>query len=752
MEILSPAGSMESLYSALRAGADAVYLGYSAFSARSGAGNFDDRQLREACDLMHLHGKRVYVAVNTLVRDEEMEDVERVLRLLCDCHADAVLVQDLGVLDMLRRQFPFLTVHASTQMAIHNASGIRFLKRMGVSRAVLARECSAEEVAGCAGEGLEIEIFCHGAQCVSVSGECLLSGQFGSRSGNRGRCAQPCRLMYTYRGRTGAWLSPRDVCLRDELDRLQETGAVSLKIEGRLKRPEYVETVTKSYRAGLDSLEPGPFRRAGKDEREGLLQIFNRDGFMKGYLLGDEDRDVVSLGEVRHTGLSLGEVTLVRRGMAVLNLERDLADQDQLRFPGGEMIYAGNGGKRGDRVTVRLRPGLEVQAGEKVYRLVSQKQLDACGGGLPEIPVDMHLRALPGEAMILTAKSGAFEVCLTGDVVQAARSRAVTGDEMERNLRKCGDSPFRAEQVTVETREAFVPLSRLNALRRETLEALSRQIIRGREPGCGEVRPSEPVRLPDRPCPPLAVVRRPEQIRCGEGVRFALEPEDWRMDVLEVTLAGMPRGTWLQLPVVTEEKTLEQIRDLTSRFRDLLGGVVLGSVGQLGMEWPVPFGCGISVPVMNRRAADFLFRKGSEFCVASPELSGEAWRILADGCPSLLVPALGRQTVMLLHHCPARVRLGLKEGHGACRLCDTDHPDALRGTCLEDRFRHSFPLLRVRLPEGCQVRMLQDTPVNVLHRVREMHLNWMAQVTVEESLEALMRMSGQEGHFRESVE
>ena len=238
LENLAPAGNREALDRAAAAGADAVYLGYAAFSARAGAGNFDAPALREAVHFAHLHHIRVHVTVNTLIKDEELPGVLDVLRLLNEVGVDAVLVQDLGVMHLCRTCFPDLPVHASTQMALHNASGAAFCKKHGLTRVVLARECSLAEIRKAADVGLEVEVFGHGAQCVAVSGQCLFSSMIGGRSGNRGRCAQPCRLQYTYRGRTAAWLSPRDVCLRDHLPDLVKAGACSVKLEGRLKRPE----------------------------------------------------------------------------------------------------------------------------------------------------------------------------------------------------------------------------------------------------------------------------------------------------------------------------------------------------------------------------------------------------------------------------------------------------------------------------------------------------------------------------------
>ena len=379
MENLAPAGNREALERADAAGADAVYLGYAAFSARAGAGNFDRQGLEDAVHYAHARHMRVHVTLNTLVKDRELPEVAEVIRLLREVRADAVLVQDAGILRMIRSLCPGLAVHASTQMAIHNRTGVRWCLEQGMKRVVLARECSLAEIRKCAETGAEIEVFGHGAQCVAVSGECLFSSMVGERSGNRGRCAQPCRKEYFYRGQRGAWLSPRDVCLRDELPALRDAGAVSLKLEGRAKRPEYTAVVTAAYRKGLDSLEEGGFRKAGRAEKEGLAQIFNRGGFMKGYAFGCEDAGVICPERVSHCGVVIGRVEEADRRFARIRTDRDLADGDEIEIRGrrgaASLIYAGKDTPKGGTALVRLREGMRAEAGDEVARLTSTAQI-----------------------------------------------------------------------------------------------------------------------------------------------------------------------------------------------------------------------------------------------------------------------------------------------------------------------------------------------------------------------------------------
>lgn len=757
MENLAPAGNWDALRSAVAAGADAVYLGYAAYSARAGAGNFDEQQLRDAVRFAHLHHVRVHVTVNTLIKDGELAGVVDVLRLLSEIRVDAVLVQDLGVLRMARRCFPDLPIHASTQMAIHNATGVRFCRNQGMTRAVLARECSAAEIALAAKEDIEIEVFGHGAQCVAVSGECLFSSVVGGRSGNRGRCAQPCRLLYTYRGKTAAWLSPRDVCMRDDLPELNKAGVASIKLEGRLKRPEYVATIANSYRNAIDAMDNGHFRKADENEITGLRQIFSRGGFMRGYAMGAEDAGVIDPARVSHGGVKIGRVEFAAGNMARVRLERSLDDGDglQIRTAQGdaELIYAGHDTEAGQIAVVRLRPDIRTKAGDEVYRLTSEKQLQwARSLVIPAIPADMALIAYPGKPLALTMTDGESSVTVTGDTVAPAQSRAMSEEDARRSLGKLSDTPFSLRTLTVQTAGAFVPVSALNQLRREACQQLAEARIAAFTRKAGREETADDLIYPDTPdAPSMAIVRTREQADAMQGAADLLVwyPEDFRADALESGLRDMPDGVWLQLPTVCEEKTLDLLYAFVQRNTGKLGGIVLGSVGQLGCTWNVPMGAGSGIPVMNRRAAQFLLEQGCRFVTASSELSGAELRTLMQNHPPVVVPAYGREQLMLLHHCPARTYLGLTKGHAACRMCDQHSPDALAGQTLTDRRGTVYPLLRQRLPEGCLVRLMNALPTNNIRRVRQAGYAPMMVLTTENAQEAADVRAVMDGEMRE---
>ncbi len=342
IELLAPAGSRESLIAAVEAGADAVYLAGSQFGARAYADNFDDDALAEAIRFAHLRGVHIHVTVNTMVLDEELDDVRRYLQFLEKVGADAALVQDLGVAKLARECAPNLPLHASTQMTIHNVQGARAMEALGFSRVVLSRELSLPEIREIVqNTNAEVECFTHGALCVCYSGQCLMSSMIGGRSGNRGCCAQPCRLPYTLVDVAGDdvlgdtagnfLLSPKDLNTLDLLPQLVEAGVSSLKIEGRMKKPEYVATVVKTYRAALDRILAKQDTPPTQEEHDRLAQIFNRD-FTTAYLEGRPGRAMISDRKPNNRGRLAGRIVSYDKAArrATLHLASDLNIDDDL--------------------------------------------------------------------------------------------------------------------------------------------------------------------------------------------------------------------------------------------------------------------------------------------------------------------------------------------------------------------------------------------------------------------------------------
>ena len=276
-EILAPAGSPQALIAAVRSGADAVYLGIKGLNARRSAENFDDDQLKEAVAYCHKHNVKVHLTLNTLVSDGELEKAQEAVRLACESGVDAIIVQDIGLAELIHRNAPEMPLHASTQMSVQTAAGLKRLKKLGFTRAVLPRELSKEEIKKlCENSPIELECFVHGALCMCVSGQCLFSAVLGSRSGNRGACAQPCRLPFGVENGTGHDLSLKDLSLIDYIAEMAEMGVCSFKIEGRMKRPEYVAAAVKACRNSVDGV-------ADNALRDDLRSVFSRSGFTDGY-------------------------------------------------------------------------------------------------------------------------------------------------------------------------------------------------------------------------------------------------------------------------------------------------------------------------------------------------------------------------------------------------------------------------------------------------------------------------------------
>ncbi len=282
-ELLAPVGSFEKLKAAVYSGADAVYFGFKKFSARKNAQNFDLSEILEVVRFCHDFGVKAYVTLNTIVNDVELEEVKNIICQLKEMGVDALIIQDLGILNVIKQVAPDFKIHASTQMSVHSLSGVRFLRELGFSRVVVAREMTLSEIAEVCKENIEIEVFVHGALCYCVSGQCLMSSMLGGRSANRGECAQPCRLPFSVSNPPTPDLSLKDLCAIDVLDSLKEIGVHSFKIEGRMKRPEYVAAATIAYRKKIDGFSV---------DKNDLLNVFSRSGFTNGYINNQRGRDM----------------------------------------------------------------------------------------------------------------------------------------------------------------------------------------------------------------------------------------------------------------------------------------------------------------------------------------------------------------------------------------------------------------------------------------------------------------------------
>ena len=510
VEILAPAGSYESLKAAIYAGCDAVYIGGSRFGARAFANNLAEQELLEAIDFVHLHGKKIYMTVNTLLKEQELyEELYDYLKPYYEQGLDAVIVQDVGVLKYVHEHFPDLPIHASTQMTLTGKEGIKLLKDMGVTRFVPARELSLEEIKEIRKETqkdtvpIEIETFVHGALCYCYSGQCLLSSMIGGRSGNRGRCAQPCRMTYTLDGahKDGDYLlSPKDICTVSLIPELIEAGVHSFKIEGRMKRPEYTAYATYIYGKYTDLYfelgKEGYYFYLKKHQKEyeedisNLMDLYNRGSFTTGYYKQYHGKDMMSNKRPNHNGVLVGEVIKIKGIEAQIKLLRDIYAQDVLEFRNEkeENLYdytVKDDCRRGTIIKAKFKPGSKIVSGHLVYRTKNQKLLSWIGDNFLEngakIPIEGKLEVIVSKPLrlYLTDKQSGVTVEVMGDKVEEAKNQPMTKEKLLAGVGKIANTEYIFEKLTATVEgNVFVPVGKLKELRREGLQQLEYKMLK----------------------------------------------------------------------------------------------------------------------------------------------------------------------------------------------------------------------------------------------------------------------------------
>lgn len=521
-ELLAPVGGMEHLRAAVEAGADAVYLGGRLFNARINANNFDGEEMLQAVDYAHQRGVKVFVTMNTLLRDEDLEAAVSYAGELYEIGVDALIIQDWGLARQVHQKMPDFPIHLSTQGTVYNKAGVLAAQKMGFERVVLARELTMGEIAECCGTEAEraggfpeIEVFIHGALCVCYSGQCNMSRLNGGRSGNQGLCAQPCRLKYTSQtGETQHFLSPKDSCALDHLHEMMNAGVKSFKIEGRMKSPEYVATVVGIYRKYIDLICAGSCHRyyeapiIDEADRRALLQAFNRGSFTDGYLAGHVGSKMMAVDVPKNLGVKIGHaVKRVYQGLVEIELddgaEINMGDGVEIHnreMSGNVVTYIkpakGEQTGRNRRLVIGDIAGF-IKGGEAVYKITDRAQNEAAqslfklggdgndvGGRRMNVALSVNL-PLGKPASISVAPLLEFglngqepENSVTLDqqfediVPEMANNRPLDNGRITEQLSKCGDYPFRVVCVDIHKDEGIiVPVSALNRMRKWAFEA-----------------------------------------------------------------------------------------------------------------------------------------------------------------------------------------------------------------------------------------------------------------------------------------
>lgn len=611
VEILAPAGSMECLKAAIAAGADAVYTGGALFGARAYAHNLTEEELLEAIDYVHLHGRRLYLTVNTLIKDREME--KQMYDYLLPYYRqglDAVIVQDIGLFRFIRKHFPDLPIHASTQMTLTGVDGAKFLEKEGAQRIVTSRELSMAEVKKIADETeLEIESFVHGALCYCYSGQCLFSSFIGGRSGNRGQCAQPCRLLYRTpeAKRPQYLLSLKDICTLELIPEMIESGIYSFKIEGRMKKPEYAAAVAFQYRKYADLYlkyyeecpaeeDPAAYAmkkyRVREEDRQMLLDLYNRGGFHTGYYHTQNGREMISLNRPNHAGVPAVKVLAKKGRNVTAKALTDLYPQDIIELP------MRKGREKADNYTCKdaVRKGMNVQIPvfadtpfkmDEIWMrtrnstLIDTLREEFVNGKIKE-RICGTFRLYPQEKATLTVKCRDAEITVAGEKVQEALSQPMSRERIEKQLRKTGNTEFEFSFLKAEIGEkVFLPMQSLNELRREALETLEKVI-------CEKYRRSGEVKDPEEDKTELSMEEEilsgwTASVRTAEQMEVILEeeaigriyadctmfPRIWEKDsyvewITKVHAAG--KEIYLVMPYIFRERTRKQYEAAYNRI------------------------------------------------------------------------------------------------------------------------------------------------------------------------------------------
>lgn len=696
MELLAPAGDINTAKAAFAAGADACYVG-GKWSARAYAKNFGDDELKEIIRYAHLRSRKIYVALNTMLYEREMESALSYTRFLYENMADAVIAADLGFIREAVRQFPGLAIHASTQAAVQGAGGAELMRKLGCTRVIAARESSLSDLSAMTAGGMEVEAFCHGSMCSGVSGVCLLSGMVGGRSGNRGRCAQPCRLPYTLFSENAYHLSTKDLCTLGLIGGFAKAGVCALKIEGRMKNKEYVASTVDAYRRAIDAYYGGDFYDIEK-ERGALARIFNRGGFTEGYLKGG--RNITYTLRPDHMGVEAGILRQPARGRAYVETDAHLRAGDGVEVgesgyaltvadpvPGGYIISVPKDAKAGEKVYLRA----DTAALKRAQQLCKDSFY---------IPVTLDLYAAESEATRLTARSGEFCFEAIGEVAprgnKPADAQAVT-----EKLLKTGGTVFRVTDCNVKVQgQPFLSAAGLNALRRRVLFDIEEQVVRSHEYDRKKARcnGAAPLTTTHNVAPYVAVqVRNMAEAKAAWQAganRVYLSPGE-KTVLADARIAKKDGELWLVLPAYLSADEAATVLDILCKEEGVYDGVVApGPEGAaLAAEAKLFFISDYWQNIANTASVRVLEDWGARGVAVSAEINLPAVAAVDAAAKELVV--YGRLPLMNLRHCP------VKKAEG-CEACG-------RGV-LRDRLGYEFSLLPEKVA-GCILQVYNAVPM-----------------------------------------
>lgn len=730
VEVLAPAGSMESLYAAINKGADAIYLGGNKFSARAYASNFDNDNMIKAIDYAHSYNIKVYVTLNTILKEHEIEEAVKYVGFLYEIGVDALIIQDVGLLKRIREEFKDFELHASTQLTVHNGEAALYFKDKGFHRIVLSRELSLDEIRYISKDlAIETEMFVHGALCISYSGQCLMSSIIGGRSGNRGRCAQPCRMEYTLKGektgeKRGYLLSPKDMCTIEDVNEVINTGTYSLKIEGRMKRAEYVAGVVDNYRKAVDkALFNSKYdSQAGKRQ---LLQLFNRSGFTKAFLQKDTGKDMMSYNSPKNAGVPLGKVD--NNGEVILQEDIKLGDGVRYRDKGftlSKILLNGKEvkeGKRGDKVKVFP---IDYKKGDELFKSLNKELFNELEGYLKPFYKKISLEAKVNfeidKPFSLEVTYNGKDYKFLGESVQKAEKRPLDKERIEEALKKSGDVPFKFDRVIFESFEdGFLRVSDLNNLRRDALESIAKSIsksYRRRRPA--KENHKESVINKENIKEIFSCITREQAealIECGaKDIAFDLFSRELgalrAKDLIELSQRYRDNIRFYVKTSTIVKEEFRSVCETINKVKPYIKGIVSSNVGIINVFKDQLYIIGdYKLNIMNSESLKF-YQKDIALPTLSLELNrGEIKALAKKAKGNMAMIVYGKPELMISEYCPIGSTFGGKDSEKKCNIA-----------CAKDRFTlidRVNERLRVMTDLYCRSYILNPVPLNLFDEI-----------------------------------
>ena len=715
-ELLAPVGNMESLYAAIQNGADAVYLGGKLFSARQSAPNFDYEELKAAVTYAHIRNVKVYVTVNILIADSEMKDALNYVKFLYENDIDGVIVQDLGLAYGIKDIFPELHLHGSTQMTVINRDGVLFLEELGFNRVVLGREVSLEEIKFISSTThIELEEFVHGALCVCYSGQCLMSSMIGGRSGNRGRCAQPCRMPYTImKLRNGSiqeiktegkyLLSPKDLNTIDYLDKIINSGVASLKVEGRMKRPEYVAVIIEKYRKALDY----GVKSITEQDRKDILEIFNR-GFTKGYVLGDFGKNFISYDRPNNRGVLIGKVAKWDKMYMYIKLFDKVEKGDGLEFQLDSGRYVGiivNFSKDREEL-LRIKRIKGVKKNSEVYKtsdfMLIGKARESFQEERKKFPINMDLNISVGDKIKLSIDDSKYKVDVYSDgVVQRAENISLTTGRVVNQMDRLQNTPYYIKDIKVNFEgQGFFPMGGLNKLRRDGIQELNekRELLNFRSEITDEeygekleklMSFNKPKSKKQRMSVRVSSIDQFKHINLNKLDRIYIGFSEDIEDIFKEIKKSGKEG-FLYTDKIVGEEGLKDLGKNIELLQGLIDGVSVSNIGTLKyvQKYNIDIHGDIGLNVFNSLTAKLLKDSGVKSITLSPELDIKGIdEICRRSSLDFELSVYGYYPLMVLKHCPMAL----------IKKCDNDKSCSncrfKRGYGLKDRKGKIFQMIR----------------------------------------------------------